>query len=303
MHFDDLPQMRSADGAEVGGRRVRITVASGKGGTGKTTIATNLAVALARTGRDVAYLDCDVEEPNGHVFLNPEIADRQPVSVPIPVVDLGKCTFCRQCSDFCEFNALAVLKDNVLVFGELCHSCGGCTTVCPENAITEIARPIGEVRTGQGHKLGFVDGCLNVGEVQAPPLIKEVKRHTTDADIVIADAPPGTSCPVIEAVGDSDFVILVTEPTPFGLHDLELAASMLKRMHIPHGVVINRDGEGGSIIDRFCAEQHTEILARLPFDRKIAESYSRGVLLSEERPEYAAKLLDMYGIIERRVTA
>ncbi len=288
---------------EVGTNEMRIAIASGKGGTGKTILATNLAVFLARTGHTVSYIDCDVEEPNGRVFLYPRVEQTIPVTVPVPAVDLGRCTFCGECADFCEFNALAVLKDNVLFFEGLCHGCGGCSLVCPEQAIAERKRTIGTITVGSGHGVRFVEGRLDVGEAQAPPVIAKVKQQAAGSSTSIIDAPPGTSCPVIESIADSDFVILVTEPTPFGLHDLRLAVGMLGCLHLPYGVVINRDGTGREIIEQFCNRHGVEILARIPFDRRIAEQYAQGRLLIDCSLDFEPILTDLFESITRRVAA
>ncbi len=282
---------------------MRIAIASGKGGTGKTTLATSLASVLSRAGKDVVYLDCDVEEPNGRILLRPNIDTVSDMCVPVPEVVESRCTHCGDCAESCEFNALTVLPDKVLVFRELCHSCGACSLVCPEKAIEEVPHPIGEISTGRGFGARFVEGRLNIGEPQSPPLIKAVKQKSSTAEVVIIDAPPGTSCPVIESISGAQFVVLVTEPTPFGLHDLKLAVSMLRQLMIPCGVVINRDeGDSGLIID-FCASEGVEILTRIPFDRKIAEAYSRGELLSESCPEYARRLLMLFDTIVGQVAA
>jgi len=208
-------------------KRLIITIASGKGGTGKTTVATNLAATLARMGQNVLYLDADVEEPNGHIFIKPEIERETVITRPVPEVDLEKCNFCGKCSGFCQFHAIAVIKDKVLVFPELCHSCGGCYHICPEKAIVEKPAQIGVVRTGG---VSFVEGRLGIGEIVVPPLIRAAKESISDSKTIIVDAPPGTSCPVIEALDGSDYVLLVTEPTPFGLHDLKLVMALGERL-------------------------------------------------------------------------
>ena len=207
---------------------MRIAVASGKGGTGKTTIATNLALSV---GSNVQLLDCDVEEPNAHFFIHPTFEVTRPITTPVPEVDEEKCTFCGKCSDICQFKAIAVLDKTVLVFQELCHSCGGCMEVCPENAITEKGRELGIIQTGHRNGIEFIHGKLRVGEAMSPPLIRAVREYELPDKLTIIDAPPGTSCPVIASVKDSDFVLLVTEPTPFGLHDLKLAVG-LSLIHI-----------------------------------------------------------------------
>ncbi|OQA24454.1 MAG: antiporter inner membrane protein [Verrucomicrobia bacterium ADurb.Bin345] len=258
--------------------RFVLAVASGKGGTGKTTVAVNLAAALAQMGRAVQYLDCDVEEPNGHIFLKPAIENTQPVGIPVPVIDAAKCTACGKCAEVCEFNAIAVLK-KAMVFPELCHGCGGCLPVCPEGAIREEPRKIGVVETGRSGAVGFVQGRLNVGEPMSPPLIRAVNRARARGAITILDAPPGTSCPVVATVRDADYVLLVTEPTPFGLNDLRLAVELMRQLEKDFGVIINRAGIGDDGVRTYCAEERVPVLAEIPDDRKVAEAYSRGELL------------------------
>jgi len=265
---------------------LKISIASGKGGTGKTTIATNLALALARQGRDVAYLDCDVEEPNGRIFLKPEITEQFDASVPIPEVNHEQCTLCGKCSAACEYHAIAVLGKKVELFPSLCHGCGGCSDICPENAIKEISRSIGVINYGIGMGVKFYEGRLNIGEAISPPLTKEMRRISKRADFTIIDAPPGTSCPVIEAIHDTDYVILVTEPTPFGLNDLMLAVAMVKEIGLQFGVLINRSNIGNSKTEEYCLNENIEILNQIPFDRKAAEAYSRGEMLYDINTNY-----------------
>jgi len=265
---------------------MRIAIASGKGGTGKTTVATNLAWVAARNGRIAAYLDCDVEEPNGHLFLKPRITERRPVEVLMPSVDAESCTGCGQCSQICQYSAIVRLPSEVLVFAELCHSCGGCAQVCPERAITEVPRSVGVVESGEAGKVRFVQGILNVGEARSTPVIQAVKDAAPPADLVIADASPGTSCPVIEAVRGSDYVLLVAEPTPFGLSDLKLAVEMVRAIQLPFGVVINRAGLGYPEALAFCGAERIDVLAEIPDDRRIAETYSRGEMVCEALSDY-----------------
>lgn len=280
---------------------LKISVASGKGGTGKTTIATNLAFVLAQKGKDVTYLDCDVEEPNGHIFLKPEIEKRLNVDILVPRVNLDKCTFCGECSDICEYNAIAVLGEKVMVFPSLCHSCGGCYHICPEKAIDEIPRNIGTIRSGHGYGVGFYEGRLNVGEALSPPVTKALKKIVPDSDVAIIDAPPGTSCPVIEAVNNTDFVLLVTEPTPFGLNDLKLAVGMVRKMELPLGVVINRFDIGDKSVEEYCKAEGLDILLKLPFNRRIAESYSEGMMASTADGGYDESMCELYEKIEGRI--
>jgi MinD superfamily P-loop ATPase len=267
---------------------MRIAVASGKGGTGKTTVAVNLAVVARELINDVQYVDCDVEEPDGHLFLKPQIKRTTPAVVMVPVIDEARCDLCGRCAEACRFNALLVTKKNVLVFPELCHGCGACMIVCPYGAIKESTREIGVIETGSAvvGKNGFFNrridyraGVLNVGEHMATPLVRSVKEKTVGKRISIIDASPGTSCPVIEAVRDCDFVVLVTEPTPFGLSDLTLAVGMTKSLGIPMGIIINRSqGIDDELMDYLAAENLT-VIGEIPLKREIAEMISRGEIV------------------------
>ena len=261
-----------------------IAVASGKGGTGKTTVATNLAVTLARRGERVCYVDCDVEEPNGHIFLKPDIKSRTPVGVPVPEVDTSKCTGCGKCGEICQYSAIVCINKKALTFSELCHGCGGCTLVCPEEAISEVPREVGVLEEGMADGVSFVHGRLRVGEAMSPPLIREVKKRIPRDGITIVDAPPGTSCPVIEAVKGADYVVLVTEPTPFGLNDLELAVGMVRELGSPTGVLINRSDIGDDRVRRYCDCEGIDVLVEIPDDRKVAEAYSRGEMAVDAVP-------------------
>lgn len=258
-------------------------VASGKGGTGKTTVAVNLAHSLNSAS---LFLDCDVEEPNCHLFLPGNSCAKEIVTVPVPEVNAALCTGCGECSRFCEYNAIVSLETKPIVFPELCHGCGGCTKVCPEKAIREIDHRIGTVETIQSGKITLIQGRLDVGSVMAPPLIRAVKKRLSKAGDAIIDAPPGTSCPVITAVQDTDFAILVTEPTPFGLHDLKLAVAMIRELKIPFGVVVNRNNIGDNRVHEYCRTEEIPVLLEIPDDRRIAEAYSRGELIIEALPEY-----------------
>jgi MinD superfamily P-loop ATPase len=274
-----------------------ISIASGKGGTGKTTVATSFALAI----NNVQLLDCDVEEPNAHIFLKPRREKQVAVSIPIPKVDHRKCNFCGRCAQICAYNALAVLKDRVLVFPHLCHGCGGCSLLCLQKAITEVGKKIGTVEIGKANGVKFVHGILNIGEVMAPPLVKAVKQNIDTNKTVIIDAPPGTSCPVIEAIKGSDFCILVTEPTPFGLNDLILAVEVVRKMKIPFGVVVNRADLGDGKVDTYCEEENIPVLMRIPFDLEIAMSYSKGIPLVMAQPTYQEKFKSMFKAIEHHV--
>jgi len=259
-----------------------VAIASGKGGTGKTTVAVNLALC---SPKPVRLLDCDVEEPNCHLFLTPDIYTRETVGLPVPFVDEAKCNACGECGRICEFHAIVVPKTAPVVFPELCHGCGGCAKVCPTGAIEEVTREIGVVEVGAGKGVEIVQGRLNVGHAMSPPVIRAVKRHTSSEGLNIIDCPPGTSCPVVASVRGSDFVLLVTEPTPFGLHDLKLAAETVRQLGLPFGVVINRADVGDDRVAEYCRSEGVRILLEIPEDRRIAEAYSRGEVIAEAIPE------------------
>jgi len=260
---------------------VIVAIASGKGGTGKTTIAVNLALSLAG---DIQLLDCDVEAPNAHLFLDARPDGQEVVGIPVPVVDADLCNQCGECSRLCQYNAIVVLGTGVVVFPELCHGCGGCALVCPEEAISEVMRPIGVVEDGRAGNISLVQGRLSVGEALVPPLIRAVRAKGRDNEIVLIDAPPGTSCSMIAAVRNSDFVVLVTEPTPFGLNDLALAVETVRTLEVPFGVVINRAGSGDEGVQEYCTREGLEVLLEIPDDRRIAEAYARGLKLVDAVP-------------------
>jgi MinD superfamily P-loop ATPase len=262
---------------------MRVAIASGKGGTGKTTFAVNLAKV---SGRPVHLLDCDVEEPNAHLFLNGSVQTQETVAIPVPEVNESLCDGCGECSRFCQFNAIVSLGKKPLVFPELCHGCGGCAQVCPQRAIHEKDRRIGVVEILQSDQITLAQGRLDIGAALAPPLIKAVKSQFGDGIPAFVDAPPGTSCPVIAALKDTDFVLLVTEPTPFGLYDLKLAVGMVRELRIPFGVAINRVGIGDDRVHEFCNQEGISILLEIPDDRRIAEAYSKGAILVDVLPEY-----------------
>jgi MinD superfamily P-loop ATPase len=270
---------------------VNIVVASGKGGTGKTLVATSLALAASEQGR-TALLDCDVEAPNAGLFLKPGLSHRVEAISLIPEVNAALCTLCGKCAQVCQYHAIAVLPKKVMVFKEMCHGCGSCTVNCPEQAIQEIPSSIGVLEFGNAGKMAFGQGTLNVGEAMATPVIRQLKKQAAkifarEGDITILDAPPGTACPVIEALRGADFALLVTEPTPFGLHDLKLAAEVARDvLQIPTGVVINKDGVGDQGVEAFCREAGIPVLMHIPLDRRIAEAYSDGAPLLEAMPEY-----------------
>jgi MinD superfamily P-loop ATPase len=260
---------------------MNIAIASGKGGTGKTTVAVNIASLLSKNNKKVCYIDCDVEEPNGHLFLSPVISSRSESSIPVPVIDESKCIACGACVAFCQYRALVRLGKTVMVFNELCHGCGGCTLVCKQKAITESPKTIGTVEYGLSGTIEFIHGRLNIGQAMSPPLIRDVLSGSTNNAIRVIDSPPGTSCPVIASIRDCDFVILVTEPTPFGLNDLGLAIEMVKELAIPFGVVINRDDPQINDGVTFCEARNADIIGTIPDDRRIAEAYSNGRILIE----------------------
>lgn len=271
-----------------------ISVASGKGGTGKTTIAVNLALSLD----NVQFIDCDVEEPNAHLFLKPTIEKRVPVGVPTPEIDESKCDYCGNCAEACEFKALAVIKGSVLHFSELCHGCGACAYVCPNQAIKEKVREIGSIEIGRAGNIEFIHGILNVGEAMPVPIIRKEKGLVDRDKTVIIDASPGSSCPVVMAVKDSDFCLLVTEPTPFGLSDLKIAVGMVRELSIPLGVVVNVSDVGDRKVWDYCTKEEIPILMEIPWDRRIAETYSKGIPLVEEIPEYKEQFRELYSRIE-----
>ncbi len=267
-----------------------VSIASGKGGTGKTTVAVCMAMSL----KDAQLLDCDVEEPNAHLLLHPKISETRPVYVRVPVVDEKKCNYCGECARFCKFNALFVANRKILLFPELCHGCGGCAIVCPRDAIREKERKIGIIKKGVSDGVELVYGELDIGEPMATPVIAEVKKQTRPHGTVIIDSPPGTSCPVVESVYKSDYCILVTEPTPFGLYDLKIAVEVLERLGIPLGVVVNRAGIGDRKVYAYCADRGIPILLEIPHDKRIAELYSSGTPFVSRMPEWKEKFQQLF---------
>lgn len=276
------------------GEYMNIAIASGKGGTGKTTVATNLALSL----KNAQLLDCDVEEPDLHIFLDMKLKKEDDVFIPVPKIDKDKCTFCGKCSEFCQYNAIAVVPDDILFFPELCHGCGGCTLVCPEKAITEENRAIGIIERGVNNGLEFYHGLLNIGEPMATPLVGAVKSKIDRNKITIIDSPPGTSCPVIESIKDTDYCILVTEPTPFGLYDLRLTIEVVRVLNVPFGVLINQDGIGDKGVEEYCKEEDIPVIMKIPHDKKIARLYSEGIPFIKEMPEWRERFVDLYGSIQ-----
>jgi MinD superfamily P-loop ATPase len=279
-------------------------VASGKGGTGKTTVATSLALIAAEQDT-VRFLDCDVEAPNAGLFLKPDLDARKEVGLLIPHVDEGTCTYCGKCADVCQFHAIAVVGKKTLVFPELCHGCGSCALVCPEKAISEHLDVMGVLESGPAtHKIDFAQGVMNVGEPMAVPIIRELKKWESNnpSTLEIRDAPPGASCPVVETIRGADFALLVTEPTPFGLHDLKQVTEIVKELGIPAGVMINRDGIGDNAVGTYCEESSIPILMRIPIDRQVAEGLAQGYTLVEIRPEFGPALREMLGQIVHQAT-
>ncbi len=274
---------------------LRIAVASGKGGTGKTTIATSLAVVLARAGERVAYVDCDVEEPNGHIFLRPTIARSAGVSIPVPEVDMARCTRCGDCGRACRYSAILVLGSQVMTFPALCHGCGACTLACREGAIREVPNVTGVVEEGVAGLVAFRQGRLDVGAAMAPPVIRAVLRAAPRDHTLVLDAPPGTSCPVIESIKTADVVLLVTEPTPFGLNDLTLAVRMVREFGLPCGVAVNRADIGDRAVFDYCAAEGIPVLLEIPNDREIARAYSRGEVAASARPDLEQPFLRLHG--------
>ena len=270
-----------------------ISIASGKGGTGKTLVATSLALSL-KDSEKVQLLDCDVEEPNDHILVKPKIAGSEPVLISVPKVDETKCTYCGKCAQVCAYHAIAVLGEHVLTFPQLCHGCGACSYLCPEKAISEEGREIGIIETGEADGVGFVHGKLTIGEAMAPPVIRKVKDKANRDGTVIIDVSPGTSCPVVEAIKGSNFCLLVTEPTPFGLNDLILAVETVRVLGIPLGVVLNRAGVGDGKVEEYCSRENIPILLTIPLDTQIARLYSRGITLVEGMPEWKERFLALF---------
>ncbi len=275
-----------------------LSIASGKGGTGKTLVATSLALSLAKE-RTVQLLDCDVEEPNAHILLKPSFSYRENVSITVPELNKEKCSYCGKCAEVCAYNAVAVFPRHVLLFPELCHGCGACSYLCPEDALTEVNRELGVIEKGESNGIEFIHGKLTIGETMATPVIREVKKHIDRARIAIVDVSPGTSCPVVESVKDSDFCLLVTEPTPFGFNDLTLAVDMVHELQIPCGVVINRDNTQNSKVEEYCLVQGIPILLRIPLDIEIARLYSKGITLIEGMPQWRESFIRLYDTIEQ----
>ncbi|WMW24236.1 ATP-binding protein [Methanolobus sediminis] len=271
---------------------MKIAIASGKGGTGKTTVAVNFALAIGNT----QLFDCDVEEPNCNLFLGLDLDKQEDVSIAIPEIDSEKCSLCGSCAEFCCYNAIAKLPQRVMIFPKLCHGCGGCQIVCPENAISEIKRPIGIIEKGvhAGSGISFFQGTLGIGEPMATPVIRRLQAHIDEKAVVVVDSPPGTACPVIATVGEMDYCVLVTEPTPFGLNDLVLAVEVVRQLKVPFGVIINRHGSGYNGVEKYCYSENIPILMKIPYDRKIAVLYSQGIPFVQRMPQWKENFRAMY---------
>jgi MinD superfamily P-loop ATPase len=274
---------------------VIVAVASGKGGTGKTTVSASL---VSTWESPVLAMDLDVEEPNLHLFLHPDISGQEKVFLEVPVVDEEKCSYCRKCAELCQFKAISVLGDTILTFPEMCHGCGGCMMICPENALSSGSRELGDISWGRLKDNTFLMGRLRVGEAMSPPLMRVVKEKLQEMNAhqqrdVIIDAPPGVSCPAVNAVMDSDVILLVTEPTPFGLYDLKLAHEAFSSLGKPMAVVVNRAGLGFDGVNDYCNKSGLHIMAEIPYERSIAESYSHGKIISETEPRFRELFVDL----------
>ena len=267
-----------------------VSIASGKGGTGKTSVAVNMALAL----KNLLLLDCDVEEPNTHLLLNTEETQTSPVFIDVPIINEEKCDLCKKCAEFCQFNAILIGLKKPLVFPDLCHDCGGCALVCPKDAIKYEKIKVGTLKNSHTNGFTLIQGVLDIAQSKGIPVIKAVKQHITQEKDVIIDSPPGASCPFIETIHGSDFCLLVTDPTPFGVHDLDLVVQVLQQTSIPFGVVVNRATEDMTQIHQYCNSKNISILLEIPFQRRIAELYSRGIPFSQEMPEWIPKFKHLF---------
>lgn len=278
---------------------MNISVLSGKGGTGKTFISTNLAYVV----KNALYIDCDVEEPNGWLFLNPKIEQQEKVAVMVPSVDSEKCSGCRKCVDFCKFNAIAYIKNKLMVFNELCHACAGCVMLCPETALTESGRIIGQIEYGTSGSIKTRTGILNTGEATGVPIIRSLLKNIPDKENVIIDCPPGSSCTVMESIKDSDFCVLVAEPTLFGVHNLSTVFELVKLFNKPYGVVLNKAVKGETVADNFCRENGIPILARITYEPCIGFMNSKGMIAVTQNVTYYNLFENLLGKINKEVPA
>lgn len=275
---------------------MRIAVLSGKGGTGKTFVSVNLACAAGKA----TYADCDVEEPNGHLFLKPDITHKLEVTVKVPEIDPSKCTGCRECVDFCKYNALALIKEKMMIFYEVCHSCGGCVILCPEKAFREKERVIGMIEEGDSGDVKVLTGCLNTGEVSGVPIIKGLMEKLPEQDTVVIDCPPGSACVVMESIRLADFCVLVTEPTIFGVHNLSMVYDLVKLFNKPLGVVINKWlGDGEDPAEQFCADRGIRVLAKIPFLEDLGRLNAQGQIAVHEDKQYNALFQTLLKNIEK----
>ena len=274
---------------------MRIAVLSGKGGTGKTFVSVNLAC----TAEKAVYVDCDVEEPNGHLFLKPKISNRIPVSVNIPELIANKCLGCKQCVNFCKYNALAYVFNQVMIFPEVCHSCGGCILLCPTKALVKTERKIGEIAQGQSGSVSTLTGCLNTGEESGVPIIKGLIQKLPDADTAIIDCPPGSACIVMESIRKADFCLLVAEPTLFGVHNLAMVYDLVKLFKKPFGVVLNKCLSEENPAEQFCSDNQIRVLAKIPFDEKLGSLNSKGLIAVREERQYQKLFQKMLGSITK----
>lgn len=275
-----------------------ITVASGKGGTGKTTVAASLAHSLA----DSVYLDCDVEEPNGHLLLHPDYYSKESAFKVLPEIDASKCTVCGKCAELCEFNALINLQTEIMIIEEMCHSCGVCEYFCPEKAIKEIPKEIGKIRIGYNtENILCIDGVLRVGEISAVPLIKAVKERTKPGMVNIIDSPPGTSCSMVETVRESDYCLLVTESSPFGLSDLKLAVEVVQTLGTPFGVIINKYDVTYTEMVIYLKNNNIDLLMKIPFSKEVAQTYSEGVLPVSKDPLLKEEFIKLFQNVSNKI--
>ena len=274
---------------------MRIAVLSGKGGTGKTLVSVNLAAVAKKS----IYIDCDVEEPNGHLFFKPDITKEQEISIKIPKVDNEICNGCRKCVDFCKYNALAYAKDKVIVFDEVCHSCGGCTILCPEEAISEREKVIGKIKTGSSDENTVYTGVLNTGEASGIPIIKELlaEYKSENNKPVFIDCPPGSACIVMESIKDADYCILVAEPTLFGVHNLNMVYELVKLFNKPFGAVLNKCLEGENPAEKFCIEKNIKVLGRIPFDKELGTLNSNAKIVVRESKKYKEQFSSLLDVV------